>query len=115
MVTTGQIGAFGVQTGKLAITKYGLARNPRTGLWSGTINITNTGSSAFGGPIFVLFSLQSGTVLENATGTFNGLPYLELGITSLAAGATVSSTVIFNSNVAPGSYSTSYDLSSLPN
>ena len=89
-------GTFQVETGKIAITKYGLVRNPRTHLWSGTIKLTNTGSSAFSGPIFVLFNLPAGAILENATGTYNGLPYLEVNIASLAAGATTSATVVFN-------------------
>jgi hypothetical protein len=112
-IPPGPVGTFQVETGKIAIIKYGLIHNPRSGLWSGTIKLTNTGSSAFSGPIFVLFTLPSGTVLENATGTFGGLPYLEVNISSLAAGATTSATVVFNNLVSPLSYSTSYYLVSL--
>ena len=90
-----------VETGKIAITKYGLIRNPRTGFWSGTIKLTNTGTSAFSGPIFVLFNLPAGAILENATGTYDGLPYLEVNVASLAAGATISATVVFNSSPPP--------------
>jgi hypothetical protein len=112
-IPTGPLGTFMVQTGKIAITKYGLIHNPRTGLWTGTIKLTNTGTSAFSGPIFVLFNLPAGAVLANATGTYNGMPYLEVVIGSLAAGATTSATVVFNQLIAPGSYSTSYYLTSL--
>jgi hypothetical protein len=112
-VPSGTLGNFQVETGKIAITKYGLIRNPRTGSWSGTIKLTNTGTSAFSGPIFILFNLPAGAVLLNASGTFDGLPYLEVEISSLAAGATISTTVVFNSNVSAGSYSTSYDLGNL--
>ena len=59
-VPTGTLGTFLVETGKIAITKYGLIRNPSTDLWSGTIKLTNTGTSAFSGPIFVLFNLPGG-------------------------------------------------------
>ena len=112
-VSTGTLGTFAVNTGKIAITKYGLIRNLKTNTWSGTIKLTNTGPMAFSGPIFVLFNLPAGAVLEDATGTYDGMPYLEVNVASLAAGATISATVTFNSNVAAGSYSTSYDLGSL--
>ena len=61
-VPTGTLGSFQVQTGKIAINKYGLTRNPRTNLWSGTIKLTNTGPMAFSGPIFVLFNLSGGAL-----------------------------------------------------
>jgi hypothetical protein len=109
----GTLGSFEVETGKIAIVKYGLIRNPRTGTWSGTIKVVNTGTSAFSGPIFILFALPSGAVLENANGTYGGLPYLEVNVATLAAGASQSATVTFNMNVSPGSYSTSYYLKSL--
>jgi hypothetical protein len=112
-VPTGILGTFQVQTGKIAITKYGLTRNLGTGFWSGTIQLTNTGSAAFSGPIFVLFNLPAGAILENATGTYNGMPYLEVDVSSLAAGATTSATVTFNMNIPAASYSTSYYLVSL--
>ena len=112
-IPSGTLGTFLVETAKIAITKYGLIHNVRTGTWSGTVSLTNTGSSAFMGPIFILFNLPAGAVLENAAGTYNGMPYLELNIASLAAGSSTSLTVVFNSNVSPGSYSTSYYLGSL--
>ena len=113
-IPTGTLGTFDVQTGKIAITKFGLIRNPRTNLWTGTINLTNTGTSKFSGPIFVLFTLPAGTILENATGTYGGLPYLEVSVANLAAGTTTSaSTVTFNSFMFAASYSTSYYLVSL--
>ena len=95
------------------ITKYGLIHNPKTHLWSGTIKLTNNGTSTFSGPIFVLFNLPAGAILENATGTYGGMPYLEVNVASLAAGATTSATVTFNTFVNAGSYSTSYYLVSL--
>ena len=110
---SGTIGNFLVETGNIGITKYGLIRNPITHLWSGTIKLTNNGTSAFSGPIFVLFNLPAGAILENATGTYDGMPYLEVNVASLAAGATISTTVVFNSNIPASSYTTSYYLASL--
>jgi hypothetical protein len=114
-ISTRPLGSIHVQTSTIpiAIVKYGLIRNPRSGLWSGTIKLVNTGSAAFNGPIFVLFSLPAGAVLENANGTYTGLPYLEVNVGSVAPGAAVRATVVFNMLVLPGSYSTSYYLGSL--
>ncbi len=113
-IPLGPDGTFQVQTGKIAIAKYGLARNLRTGFWTGSITLTNTGTSAFSGPIFILFNLRAAYVLENATGTYDGMPYLEVNVTNLAAGATTSAiTVTFNTNVPPASYSTTYYLGTL--
>ncbi len=112
-IPTGAIGTFQVEVAKIAITKYGLTRNPRTGQWSGTIKLTNTGDATISGPIYVLFNLPAGAILENAAGTYDGMPYIEVNIPSLASGATTSATVAFNSNVSPSSYSTSYYLVSL--
>ena len=113
-IPLGPVGTFQVQTGKIAIVKYGLSRNLRRGFWTGSIRLTNTGTSAFSGPIFILFNLPAGDVLENATGTYDGMPYLEVNVTNLAAGATTSAiTVTFNTNVAAASYSTSYSIGTL--
>jgi hypothetical protein len=112
-VPTGPLGDFLVETGKISILKYGLVQNRATHFWSGKITLTNTGSSSFTGPIYVLFNLPAGAVLENAAGTYDGLPYLEISAGSLAAGQSVVGTVTFNSNVNPASYSTTYYLQSL--
>jgi hypothetical protein len=113
LVETGLIGDFLVDTGTIGITKFGLIRNPRTSRWSGTITLTNTSRSPLSGPIFVLFTLPAGAILENADGTYDGLPYLEVSVPRLAAGASASTTVIFNADVAARSYSTSYYLGAL--
>ena len=93
-VPTGTLGTFDVQTAKIAIYKYGLISNRRTGLFSGPIQLQNTGTTAFSGPIFVLFNLPAGAVLENAAGTFGGQPYLEINVGTVAAGATVKSATV---------------------
>ncbi len=100
--------------GQHPINKFGLSHKLGTGLWTGSITLTNTGTSAFSGPIFILFDLPGGAMLENATGTYGKQPYLEVNVASLAAGATTGAiTVTFNMNVAPASYSTSFYLGSL--
>jgi hypothetical protein len=107
------LGTFLVETANIGITKFALTRAHQANFWTGLIKLTNNGSSAFTGPLFVVFNLPAGAVLENATGTYNGMPYLEITPGSLAAGASVSATVAFNENIAPGAYSTTYYIGSL--
>ena len=72
--------------------------------------MTNTSNATISGPIFVLFDLPGGAVLENATGKYDGEPYLEIAVppSGLAAGASISTAVAFNVNVNPSAYSTTY-------
>ena len=79
-IADGTVGNFQVQVAKIVINKYGLTRNPITHLWSGTIKLTNTSDAAISGPIFVLFNLPGGAILENATGTYGSTPYLEVNV-----------------------------------
>jgi hypothetical protein len=110
-VAQGTLGTFLVETADIGITKFGLLKNRNTGFDTGMIKLTNNGTSAFSGPIFVRFSLAAGVVLENAAGTYNGLPYLEVSVASLAPGASINTVVA--SNEQPGPYSTSYYIVSL--
>jgi hypothetical protein len=103
-IAQGQLGTFQVETANLGFTRYGLVYNRNTGFWTGTIKVTNNGSSAFTGPLFVVFTgLTSGAILENATGTYNGSYYLEIGVGTVAPGGMVSATVVFNKS--PVTYS----------
>ena len=81
-VPTGTLGTFEVETADIGITKFVLLKNRATGHWNGVITLTNNGT-AFSGPIFVLFNLGGGVVLENANGDYNGVPYLEINPGSL--------------------------------
>ena len=71
-IPTGTLGTFDVETAKIAIFKFGLIPNRRTGFWSGTILLQNTGSSAFSGPMFVLFTLPSGATSRMPPVTYGG-------------------------------------------
>jgi hypothetical protein len=110
-IAQGQVGTFLVETADIEITKFGVLKNPKNGFYTGTIKLTNLGTSSFSGPIFVLFLLSPGVVLENASGTYGGLPYLEIPVGSLAPGTSINAVVAFNKK--PGSYSTSYFIVSL--
>jgi hypothetical protein len=110
-VAQGTLGSFQVETADISITKYGLLKDRKTGFYNGTIKFTNSGTSSFSGPIFVLFSLPPGVVLENASGTYGGLPYLEISVASLSPGSSINAVVAFNKK--PGAYSTSSYIVSL--
>jgi hypothetical protein len=112
-IPTGPLGTFIVATGNITITKFGLLLSRATHFYTGTIKLTNNGDAAFSGPLFVLFSLPAGVILENAMGTFGGLPYLEISVGTLAPSASVSAAVAFNIKVDPLSYSTTYYIGSL--
>ncbi len=84
-IPAGTVGTFAVEIASISFTQFGLILNHHTGFFSGTIFLENTGSSAFSGPIFVVFdNLTSGAVLENATGTYGGSYYLEINVATVA-------------------------------
>ena len=111
-IAKGTVGTFQVETASLGFTPFGLIFNRETGFWSGTIKITNIGASSFTGPLFVVFSdLSSGAILENATGTYGGLFYLELSVGTVEANQTVSAVVTFNKS--PVSYTPAFYIGGL--
>jgi CSLREA domain-containing protein len=84
--------------GRFQATRSGLRLNHATGLYSGTLTFTNTGTSALTGSIeLVLAGLPSSVTLANASGvTGSGLPYLLLPLgTPLAPGQSVTISVQF--------------------
>jgi len=99
-IPTGTVGTFSVETASISVTRFGLILNHHTGFFSGTIFLKNSGSSAFSGPLFLVFdNLTSGAVLENATGTYGGNDYLEISVGTVAPGQTVTTTVVFNKSL----------------
>jgi len=66
--------------------------------YTSTLKLTNISSAAVSGPFQVLFTgLSSGVTLAGANGTWSGSPYLTVpGVSSLAAGASVSVSLRFN-------------------
>jgi hypothetical protein len=78
----------------------GLVYNRRTGLFGGTVTLTNSGTTALSGQLMVVFTgLQqySGVTLANANGTdANGNPYILVNLTTpLQAGQSVTFNVYF--------------------
>jgi hypothetical protein len=77
-------------------TGSGLVYSRVSKTFSGTITVTNTGSTTLSGPFqLVLTGLPSGVTLNNATGTFNGSPFITLAPSTLAPGQSVVISVQF--------------------
>ena len=84
-------------TGSFGVYRSALAMNRSTGQFSGTVTFTNTTGATISGPFQVEFKgLPTGVVLANATGSHNGVPYLTASNVSVAPGATITLTTIFN-------------------
>ena len=88
---------FSDVTGSFTVYRSGLALNRTTGQYSGTYRITNKTGAAITGPFHVeLSGLPAGVTLANASGTRNGKPYITAAATTLAPGASVTVTTLFN-------------------
>ena len=83
-------------TASTAVSGSGLSYNRVSQVYSGTVTVTNTGSTAFAGPINVAFAnLTTGVTLVNATGVYLGAPYFAASTAPLPAGASVTLPVQF--------------------
>ena len=88
---------FADVTSSFTIARSGLALNRTTGQYSGTFKFTNNTGAAITGPFQVsLAGLPSGVTLANASGTRDGVPYISANTGSIAPGASVTLTTIFN-------------------
>jgi hypothetical protein len=80
-------------------TSSGLVYNRATGLFGGTITLTNTGTTALTGRLMVLLTgLPTGVTLANASGyTAAGTPYLLVNLpnNTLAPGSSITFGVQF--------------------
>ena len=88
------------------VTATPLVYNRATKTFNSTYTIKNTGSTTPAGPIsLALTGLNAGVTVANATGTYNGSPYLTVSSSSLAAGASVTVALQFsdpsNANISP--------------
>lgn len=84
-------------TASFTTYRSALAMNRSTGQFSGTITLTNTTGAAINGPFQVEFSgLPNGVTLANASGSHNGAPYITASNASVAPGATVTLSTVFN-------------------
>lgn len=82
-------------TGKVKTTASGLTYNRKTGLYTGTLTVSNVGSQALTTPLrLVLANLDADIVLANAQGALYGQPFVRLP--ALAAGSSVAVSVQFS-------------------
>jgi predicted extracellular nuclease len=87
---------FADVTASIGTFSSGLVLNRATQNFTGTLTITNTGSSTLAGPFQVeLDNLTAGVTLVNASGTHLGAPYLTAANTTLAPGQSISIAVSF--------------------
>ena len=84
---------------QISSSASGLVYNRRTGLFGGTVTLTNTGTTILNGQLVIVFTgLQKyGVTLANATGTdANGDPYIAVNLTTpLQPGQSVTFNVFF--------------------
>jgi len=87
---------------QVTVTRSGLRYDPAQHRWFQTVTLANAGGNALAGPVsLVLANLAAGISLANASGTTSvvapfGRPYVDAGVVSLAPGATVSLSLVFN-------------------
>jgi len=83
-------------TSKTTVTHTAPSLSRATGLYNGTIRVTNSGTAALNGPIYVFLNgLPAGVTVFNAAGSSNGVPYLSGAAGGLAVGAFVDLPVQF--------------------
>ncbi|HEU5436345.1 MAG TPA: ExeM/NucH family extracellular endonuclease, partial [Telluria sp.] len=88
---------FADVTSSFAIARSGLALNRTTGQYSGTFKFTNNTGAAITGPFHVaLAGLPAGVTVANASGSRDGVPYISASTGSIAPGASVTLTTVFN-------------------
>jgi uncharacterized repeat protein (TIGR01451 family) len=87
-----------VPSTQVSTTASGLLFSRVTRTFNGTVTVTNISGAAVVGPLSILLTaLPSGVTPANATGTFNGSPFLAIpGTATLAAGQSVTVNVQFS-------------------
>jgi hypothetical protein len=87
-----------VPSSQISVTASGLLYSRVSREFSGTVTLQNISANSINGPLEIEFpSLPSGVTLANASGTYNGVPYITVpSITTFAAGQTATVTVEFS-------------------
>ncbi|HEY0491787.1 MAG TPA: ExeM/NucH family extracellular endonuclease [Telluria sp.] len=81
----------------------GPALNRSTGKYTGKATFTNKTAATINGPFHVTFAgLPAGVTLDNASGQFNGVPYITATGSSVAPGATVTVSMTFSNPAKTG-------------
>ncbi|MEO7579439.1 MAG: discoidin domain-containing protein, partial [Massilia sp.] len=81
----------------VAISRSGLTMNRFTNKYTGTVTITNAGAQTVAGPLRLrLLALSAGVTLDNQSGQTDGVSWITLPVTDLAAGQSVTLTTTFS-------------------
>lgn len=84
-------------TASFGVTSVGPVYNRATQKYSVTYTMTNKTAAAISGPVNLEFDgLSSGVSIDNASGTHSGAPYVTVAPGPIAAGQTLTLTVIFS-------------------
>lgn len=95
----------------LKVTSTGYVYNRLSRLYSSTVSLRNAGTEPIAGPIQVVFGNVPATVkVSNASGTYNGSPYISVPVTTLGSGQSTSFTLLISnpSNVSVNLTTTEY-------
>jgi hypothetical protein len=83
-------------SGQVSVTHSGFGRSRTNGVWTATLTVKNTSTTAISGPVqVVLTKLPSNVTMVNKAGVRNGDPYVIASAGTLAAGASVSVMIQF--------------------
>lgn len=84
--------------GSVSITSTGFLYSRTSQTFNGTLTITNVSGQTITGPLqIVLTGIPVAVTVTNATGTYNGSPYLTvLSVSTLAAGASATVAIKFS-------------------
>lgn len=96
IVTLNLTATFADVTSNFTIARSGYLINRSNSQYSGTVAITNKGSTPISGPVQIEMPGLTATVtLVNKTGDHNGVPYITASTGTIAPGATVTTPVTF--------------------
>ncbi len=86
-----------IPASQISTTASGLAYSRVSKTFSGTVTITNITGTSINGPLEAAFTLlPTGVTLVNATGTYNGSPYITVSVSALGAGKSVTIPIQFS-------------------
>lgn len=107
-------------TNNLSVTRSGIARDRRTGLYAQQVTVKNNNAGAVSGPFFLALDSPANVSLSNASGTTAnypslGNPYITVPGSSLAPGAASSVTLQFSNPANSGIIYTPRTLNGITN
>jgi hypothetical protein len=91
-----QAGATLVSSSQVSFTASGLSFSRVSQTFNGTLTLTNISGTEVSGALQILFTgMPASVTLDNATGSFSGIPYLTVPTSALAAGQSITASLRF--------------------